>query len=406
MFSTPSAHNLKIFLILLLSTFYVLLSNLAVAQVPPLSKVRVTYRPDGGVSVTAFVAGACQDGETETQCMDREMQKNPSLANLPHDDIDPSQLPQDRKDRDKWTGSKGRGISIDRSKVTKNEKMTELQDKLDQELDKNNPNSVKIAKLQRKIEKLKDFRTSSNLIPPEKLADFDTDQSNRSLLASVVETVGSAISSVFDGLLTSIQNGFLALKQLVTDTLKVGTPEKPAGITVYDQTTKLPYCLVVKDGKIQSVPGECDGNPISPIGQISPISPIGGNTASTTATTTSLPDTESPVIILNGAASIEIAKGISWVDPGATVTNPSTGSAGSPQAGSGQANNNLGIHYTVDGVLTGAEGNQLPHEVIDTSITGSHTIIYTATDQAGNIGTATRTLNVINPASPTATPTL
>lgn len=247
---------INIAFILLLPTSYFLLSTFASAQVPTLNKVRVTYRPDGGVSITTFVAGACNEGETEIQCMDRIMEKSPELAALPHDDIDPSQLPQDRKDRNKWTGSKGQGISIDHSKVTKGEKIEELTQKLDEELDKNNPNSVKVAKLQRLIEKVRDYKDEHGLIKPQDLSKFE--DKKQSILASVVETITDTISSAFDGLLTSIQNGFLALKELATDTLKVGSPEKPAGITVYDQTTKEPYCLIVQDGQIQNLPGECE----------------------------------------------------------------------------------------------------------------------------------------------------
>ena len=104
------------------------------------------------------------------------------------------------------------------------------------------------------------------------------------------------------------------------------------------------------------------------------------------------PDTESPVITLNGSSTIEIEIGTAWVDPGATVTD--------------NVSENLGIHYTVDGVLTGSEGNQLPHEVIDTSVAGEHTIIYSATDQAGNTGTAERILMVRDQASETSETTI
>src|SRR3989344_4403256 len=104
-------------------TILLLLPFVALAQVSMLPKVRVSYRPDGGVSITSFVASACQEGETETQCMDREVRKNPTLADLPHDDVGPATLPQDRKDRDKWRGEKGSGIYIDRSLVTKQEKI-------------------------------------------------------------------------------------------------------------------------------------------------------------------------------------------------------------------------------------------------------------------------------------------
>jgi hypothetical protein len=226
---------------------------LSSAQIPTLNKVRVSYRPDGGVSITTFLKEACLLGETELQCMDRIYSENETIKDLPYDDLDPSQLPQDRKDRDKWKGEKGRGIWVDTSLVTKSEKTKELQEELDKELAKNNPSTVKVVKLQRLIERVKDVNT--NVIPPKELSKLEVKK--QSLLASIVSTVTSSISSAFDGLLSSIQNGFLALKQLVTDTLKVGTPENPAGITVYDQSTGEPHCLVVNNGQIQSIPGEC-----------------------------------------------------------------------------------------------------------------------------------------------------
>lgn len=164
---------LKIKIILFFSLFAFSFS-LVFAQVPTLSKVRVTYRPDGGVSITTFVAGACQAGETEEQCRDREMQKNPELANLPHDDILLSELPQDRKDRNKWTGSKGQGIWIDHSKITKTEKLEELENQLDVAI--NNEDIIQTAKLQRLIKKLGQYNSKNGLIPLQDLSKFDIDK--------------------------------------------------------------------------------------------------------------------------------------------------------------------------------------------------------------------------------------
>jgi hypothetical protein len=352
------------------------------AQIPTLSKVRVSYRPDGGVSVTTFLKEACQNGEAETQCMDRIFNQNETLKDLPYDDLDPSQLPQDRQDRDKWRGRQGRGVWIDHSLVTKNEKIEELQAELDKELAKNNPSTVKVVKLQRLMQKVQDLESIANLIPADKLAELELDE--QSLIASVVNAVSSALSSVFNGILTSIQNGFLALKQLVTDTLKVGTPEQPAGITVYDQTTKQPYCLIMRDGQLQSIPGECSSVPTT-------------NTTSNTNTTPntsepapeSTPDTEPPVITLNGLSSIELEKGTQWSDPGATVTD--------------NVNTNLGLYYQVNGTNTGNEGRDLP--TIDTNVPGTSTITYTATDEAGNTSSQTRTVVVKEPTSSTTSDT-
>ncbi|MBI5449657.1 DUF5011 domain-containing protein, partial [Candidatus Gottesmanbacteria bacterium] len=63
-----------------------------------------------------------------------------------------------------------------------------------------------------------------------------------------------------------------------------------------------------------------------------------------------------PIISLTGDSEIKLKKGDSYVDPGATVVD--------------NVNNNLGVN------TIGAD--------IDTSLEGTHTITYNATDQAGN----------------------
>lgn len=362
--------------LILYSLFFIPVAHAEEQMIP---YARISYRPDGGVSITHFLASACQNRETMATCMDRIMEKNEMLKDLPYDDVPRNQLPTDRSERDKWVGEKGKGISIDKSKVTKAEKITELRDKLDEELAKSSPSSVKVAKLERLIEKVQDYKSSSNLIKPQDLADFD--EQKQSLLASVVETLGSAISSAFDGILSSIQNGFLAIKNLV-----VGTPEAPSGITIYDQTTKQPYCLVMKDGQMQSVAGACPTNSESGIVN----SELGESMALTPEA-----DTVPPVITLNGPALIEIEKGTAWTDPGATVADPSTGS--------GQVNTNLSIYYKLNGVLTGNEGREVVQ--IDINTVADNMITYFSTDSAGNIGEAVRTVKVILPPTAPVEPT-
>ncbi|HYF13249.1 MAG TPA: immunoglobulin-like domain-containing protein, partial [Candidatus Paceibacterota bacterium] len=61
--------------------------------------------------------------------------------------------------------------------------------------------------------------------------------------------------------------------------------------------------------------------------------------------------------------------------------------------------NNLG--YTVS--LNGGAEITIDQLVIDTSVAGTHTIEFKATDQAGNTGTATRQVIVKDP-TPTPTP--
>ena len=124
-----------------------------------------------------------------------------------------------------------------------------------------------------------------------------------------------------------------------------------------------------------------------------PVTPtLGGETlvASSTDSATSTPsgetlvasssDSIAPVITVSGSNPATINVGESYNDLGATVTD--------------NVDHNLGVHAMVDG---GAEIT-LDQIYIDTSATGTHSIVYTSTDQAGNTGTAERTVNVVAPA--------
>lgn len=112
-------------------------------------KVRVFYRPDGGVSVTS--------GAEES--FDSHMKKLPpyngvKFEDMPYEDIDASQLPIRDKNRNKWRGTKGQGVHIDHSIKLKREKVEEAKQALDEELAKPQPDVVEVIKLRRKLEKL------------------------------------------------------------------------------------------------------------------------------------------------------------------------------------------------------------------------------------------------------------
>jgi hypothetical protein len=98
---------------------------------------------------------------------------------------------------------------------------------------------------------------------------------------------------------------------------------------------------------------------------------------------TSSPDTP-PIIQINGDNPATINVGAVYNDLGATITGPAE-------------DLNLDIVVSVDGGAT-----TTPDQIsVDTSTAGTHSIEYIATDQAGEAGTATRTLNVVAPAPPT-----
>ncbi len=107
-----------------------------------------------------------------------------------------------------------------------------------------------------------------------------------------------------------------------------------------------------------------------------------GSPAAPGAEITPVNDTEPPTITILGNNPATVQVGDAYSDLGASVSDPSTGSA--------QANENLGIKVSVNG----GEEVELGLIVIDTSLPGEHTIEYRATDQAGNVGTATRTVIV------------
>lgn len=65
------------------------------------------------------------------------------------------------------------------------------------------------------------------------------------------------------------------------------------------------------------------------------------------------------------------------------------------------ADPNLGYSVSVDGGSATTPDNI----DIDTSVAGTHTILFSATDQAGNVGTTTRTVIVADPSGSDASST-
>jgi hypothetical protein len=87
-------------------------------------------------------------------------------------------------------------------------------------------------------------------------------------------------------------------------------------------------------------------------------------------------DTTAPVVTVIGEEQQTVAIGVEWSDLGATASD-NVGTIGNTMA---SVNNGAPV---VAGSV-----------VIDTSAAGDYFITYTASDAAGNIGTATRTVHV------------
>jgi hypothetical protein len=97
-------------------------------------------------------------------------------------------------------------------------------------------------------------------------------------------------------------------------------------------------------------------------------------------------DTTAPVITIIGNNPATIPIGASYIDPGATVTDTDA---------LGAVNNNLGLHFSVDGVDMPAVSIDTTASTTAPQATTTHTIIYSAVDGNGNWGFATRTVDVI-----------
>ena len=152
-------------------------------------------------------------------------------------------------------------------------------------------------------------------------------------LENRVVSLESRISSGNSGGVLAITDGILRVTSVFAK--KVSVEE---GIEIKDQVTGDTYCLTISNGEIVKNLGECS------------------STNNSIATDVMPGDTEDPVITLIGDNPINLEKGVTFIDPGATVED--------------NVNHNLGVY------VDGAE--------IDTSVDATYTITYTATDQVGN----------------------
>ena len=75
------------------------------------SPVRVVYRKDGGVSVITPVSS-----DNTATTFEKTMNESPDLKGCEYKDMDSSELPLDRADRDYWTKKEDGGIKIDETK--------------------------------------------------------------------------------------------------------------------------------------------------------------------------------------------------------------------------------------------------------------------------------------------------
>jgi hypothetical protein len=99
----------------------------------------------------------------------------------------------------------------------------------------------------------------------------------------------------------NVSDAFAYIKNLAVGNLRVGTSDKPTGITLYDKATGNPYCLSITNGQSQTTAGECTTAPSGNTGSSG--STTGGTSDSTNTSTdtsettgTQTPEVSDPVV--------------------------------------------------------------------------------------------------------------
>jgi len=76
-------------------------------------------------------------------------------------------------------------------------------------------------------------------------------------LTNKAESIGQHTGELLSGIMEKISDGVVYIKGLALETLKVGSPTKRTGITIYDEVTGDPYCLSIANGVQKTTLGEC-----------------------------------------------------------------------------------------------------------------------------------------------------
>jgi len=96
-------------------------------------KVRVLYNSDKTVSIIHPALKSKRPDETEDKWLKRVFDKA-TPANLQYEDVDLSELPLTREDRNAWEGEKGKGIFINQEKVVEKKREEEREKAIQQRM--------------------------------------------------------------------------------------------------------------------------------------------------------------------------------------------------------------------------------------------------------------------------------
>jgi len=92
--------------------------------------VRVVYRQNKTVAVIWPAVESRRPREAKAKWLkrvfDKAMAQDPDLYGMPYDNIESSELPQDRENRNAWEGEKSKGIWVNQAKAEALKKQREV----------------------------------------------------------------------------------------------------------------------------------------------------------------------------------------------------------------------------------------------------------------------------------------
>ncbi len=207
----------------------------------------------------------------------------------------------------------------------------------------------------------------------KRIAALEASSTSASTSPDLASTAMAQALSFLQTLGVNITNGIVYLNDLVAQKI---TASQVTADTISARQICLDDVCITKTDLLHML--ESSGTTPTGNGVASSTSTSGGSATSTAPTASTTADTIAPTITVQGNNPATIQKGTPYVDLGATVTD--------------NVDTNLGLRYFVDGIRADTV-------TIDTSVAGTHTIDYVATDNAGNTATSTRTVIVTDPPS-------
>ena len=184
------------------------------------------------------------------------------------------------------------------------------------------------------------------------------------------------------------------IANLTANKLTVGSSDKPAGITMFDEVTGAAFCVRVRNGNLDTAQGTCEdvqsgevktettGEPVTSGGDDTPAPTpeTGTSTPETETSTTTATTTESigeqPTITLNGDATASLLVGETYTEKGATAEDAEDGP----------------LPYKI--LVNQVEVSDI---VLDTKSENTFTLTYETIDSDGNSASVERLIFVVAP---------